>query len=236
MTKFKSIRFCLVWVAIGTASFVSAREVKRVDGVPVYGNLHDIQVADLRNAIKLGDGRGGVSKLEVLNRARIKVYLRPRDRGYIEAGRFAGIEYDGSRSHDWSWGPFNIYDPEVMRAISSADEVFVFPNRTPRQPHRDDRHMRLLSGEARREIVRLLGQERNWFHGHYDGVVIGREPRNIGFLFRRATDVIVLFFEYGGYAEGTINGQYFGDVLEEKQKKQIEDWKRRYAQAELTAK
>jgi hypothetical protein len=226
----------LVGIFLAVVSLAHAREVKRVDGVPVYGNLHDIQVVDLRNAIKLGEGRGGVSKLEVLNHARIKVYLRPRDRGYIEAGRFAGVEYDGSRSHNWSFGPFDVYDPEGLNIIRGADEVFVFPNRTPDEPHRDNKHMRLLSGDARREIVQLLGNERNWFHGFDDFLMLGREPRNIGLLFRRGKDEVVLFLKCDGRAEGTINGQHVENALKEKRRKQIDNWLQRYARPELTAK
>jgi len=36
--------------------------------------------------------------------------------------------------------------------------------------------------------------------------------------------------------EGTIDGQYVENVLEEKQRKQIDNWAQRYAKSELTAK
>lgn len=231
--KFSSTFALLILLGIATAN---AREAMRVDGVPVYGKVHTVERIDLRNAIKQGDGRGGVSKLEVLGPGDIKVYLRPRDRGYILAGRFAGIQADGSRSHFWSFGPFDVYDREGLNIIRGADEVFVFPNLTPSEPYRDNKRMRLLSGEARREIVQLLGNERNWFHGLDDFLMLGREPRNIGLLFRHGKDEVVLFFKYEGRAEGTINGQYVENALQEKQRKQIHNWAQRYAKPELTAK
>ncbi len=231
--KFSSIFALLIFLGIETGN---AREAIRIDGVPVYGKVHTVERIDLRNAIKQGDGRGGVSKLEVLGPADIKVYLRPRDRGYILAGRFSGIKPDGSRSHFWSFGPFDVYDPEGLRIIRGADEVFVFPSLTPKEPHRDKKRMRLLSGESRREIMYLLGNERSWLHGFDDFIMPGPVPGNIGLVFRRGKDEVVIFFKYEGHAEGTLKGQYFEDALEEKQAQQIKNWAQRYAKFELTSK
>jgi hypothetical protein len=224
---------CSVICALIGVATANARETMRVDGVPVYGKVHAVETVDLRNALKIGENRGGVAKLEVLGPADIKVYLRPPDRGYVVAGRFAGIQRDGTRSHDWSWaGPY-MSDPEVSELIRKADDLYIFPLLTPRKPHRDSKRMRLLGGDARREIIRLLSSEQNWCQCTYNIVTIGPEPRNIGLLFRRGADELVLFFESGQFVEGTFKGHYIADVLQSRGK--MEQWARRYAQAELTA-
>ena len=59
----KQIWFVIcVLISVATNLFAIAtanvREAMRVDGVPVYGKEHTVERIDLRNAIKLGDGRG----------------------------------------------------------------------------------------------------------------------------------------------------------------------------------
>jgi hypothetical protein len=217
-------------VAGATLSHTTA--AMRVDGVPIYGRLHDVELVDIRAAIKGGASHGSVFKAEVLGRADINVHLR--NLGYIRFGRFAGIQYDGSRSHDWSFSHPYMYDPEVLSLIRTADEVYVFPVTTPLKPHRDDKHRRSLGGQARHEIIRLLGNEKNWCQCVYDLVIVGPEPTNVGLLFRRGKNELVLFFTRGGYAEGTFNGQYIANPLNNGEK--MNDWSKRFAQAELSVK
>jgi hypothetical protein len=69
-----------------------------------------------------------------------------------------------------------------------------------------------------------------------DRVTIGDEPRNVGFVFRTGRDQLTLFFSSGGRMEGSFKGEHTGGSLEEKQEKQLERWKAKYAQPELAIK
>jgi hypothetical protein len=200
----------IVLVAAG-ATLAHAGDALRVDGVPVYGRVRDVERIDIREAIKVGNSHGHVYKADVLGPADIKVYLR--DLGFIHLGRYAGIQRDGNRSHDWSWSYPSMYDPEVIHLIRTADEVYVFPVATPLKPHRNDKHMRLLTGDARRQVIRLLGNEKNWCHCVFDLVIVEPEPPNVGLGFRRGRNELVLFFTRGGFAEGTFNGHYIANPL-----------------------
>jgi hypothetical protein len=207
------MRALLIPLVVAGVTLAHASDAMRVDGVPVYGRVHDVELVDIRAAIKVGASHGSVFKVEVLGPADINVHLR--NLGYIALRRFAGIQYDGSRSHDWSFSHPYMYDPEVLDLIRRADEVYVFPIATPLKPHRDDKHMRLLVDPARREIMRLLGKERNWYQGHYSLIAIEPEPTNVGLVFRRGKNELVLFFSGEGFAEGSFNGQYVADPLQD---------------------
>lgn len=220
-------------VAVG-ASLAYTSAPMRVDGVPVYGRLHDVELQDIRAAIKVGASHGSIFKVEVLSSSEINVYLR--NLGYINLGRYAGVQYDGSRSHDWSFSHPYMWDPEVLHLIKKADEVYVFPVITPLKPHRDDKRMRLLVGQARRNIIGLLGNERNWYQGHYSLIAIEPEPTNVGFVFRRGKNELVLFFSGDGFAQGSFNGKHVADLLESEPGKEFVKWTRQYAQLELAAK
>jgi hypothetical protein len=215
-----------------STALAHASDALRVDGVSVSGRIRDVERIDIREAIKVGASHGSVFKAEVLGPSDIKVYLR--NLGFIQLGRYAGIQSDGTRSHDWSWSYPSMYDPEVLQLIRTADEVSVFSVTTPLKPHRDDKHMRLLSGDARRQIIRLLGNEKNWCHCVFDLVFVEPEPTNVGLLFRRGRNELMLFFTRGGYAEGTFNGHYIANPLNEG--KRMDDWSSRFAQTELAVK
>ncbi len=224
----------LILLALAGATLAHASDAMRVDGVPVYGRLHDVELIDIREAIKVGASHGTVFKVEVVGPADIKVHLR--NPGYIALGRFAGILPDGSRDHVWSFSHPYMWDPEVLHLIKTASEVYVFPVTTPFKPHRDDKRMRLLVDQARRDIVRLLSKERNWYQGHYSLIAVEPEPTNVGFVFRRGKNELVLFFSGEGFAKGSFNGQYVADPLENEPGKEFVKWSRRYAQIELAAK
>ena len=127
-----------------------------------------------------------------------------------------------------------MYDPEVQHLIRTADEVYIFPVTTPLKPHRNDKHMRLLVGDARQQIVRLLGNAKNWCQCLFDLVVVESEPTNVGLLFRRDRSELVLFFTHGGYAEGTFSGHYIANPLNDGQR--MDNWSARFAQTELAVK
>jgi hypothetical protein len=222
------MRALLVPLLVVGATMAQASDARRVGGVPVYGRSHDVELRDIRSAIKVGASHGTVFKVEVLGPRDIRVHLR--NLGYIHAWRFVD-------DHDWAFGPHPaMWDPDVLRLIKSANEVYVFPVTTPSKPHRDDKHMRLLVGQARRDIVRLLSQERNWYQGHYSLMSVEPEPTNVGLIFRRGRSELVLFFSGEGFAEGSFNGQYVADPLEFKPGKKFVNWSARYAQVELAAK
>jgi hypothetical protein len=127
-----------------------------------------------------------------------------------------------------------MYDPEVLHLIRTADEIYVFPVTTPLKPHRNDKHMRLLVGDARYQIVRLVGNAKNWCQCVFDLVVVEPEPTNVGLLFRRGRSELVLFFTRGGYAEGIFNGHYIANPLNDGQR--MDKWSARFAETELAVK
>lgn len=219
----------LLLVAVASATVVQTSSAMRVDGVPVYGRLHDVELRDIRDAIRVGASHGSVFKVEVLDPRHINVHLR--NLGYIPTWRFA-------HDHDWAFDHPYMWDPEVLHLIKAAREVYVFPVTTPARPHRDDKRMRLLLGPPRRDIVGLLGRERNWYVGQY--TLLGTpKSTTVGLLFRQGKNELVLFFSGEVetiLAEGSFNGQYVADILEQKPGKKFAQWTRRYAQIELAAK
>jgi hypothetical protein len=58
------------------SSLVSASEMARVEGVPVYGRRQLVEPRAIRAAIEDGAHHGDVVKAEVLGRYEIKVHLR----------------------------------------------------------------------------------------------------------------------------------------------------------------
>jgi hypothetical protein len=125
--------------------------------------------------------------------------------------------------------------PDVLRLIRSAETVYVFPVTSPLKPQRDDRHMRLLGPEARKDIVQLLGNEGSWWHGLAAIAIPEPQQTNIGLLFRSGKDEVVLFFN-SETVEGKFREIELGGLLEKKPKAEFEDWKRHYAQPELAFK
>jgi hypothetical protein len=217
-----------------------------VDGVPLYGRVHAVSVADIREAIK-EHGDEPAAQIEVASNSEMHIYYRSRELGWIPAYHRQAAY--GSPKLAWSSGPWlGIRDtPEALQFIRAANEVYVFPVKFTRLrssvhnanwllPHRDDKHLRLLDPQARRELVRLLGQQDSWFQGFDDRISVGGEPTNVGFVFRKGRDELVLFFSSGGMMEGAFKGQHTGGSLEEKQEQQLERWKMKYAQPELAMK
>ena len=125
--------------------------------------------------------------------------------------------------------------PDVLRLIRSAEKVYVFPVTSPLKPQRDDRHMRLLGPQAREGIGQLLGNEASWWHGLAAIAIPEPQPTNIGLRFRSGKDEVVLFFN-SATVEGKFREIELGGLLEDKPKKEFEEWKRRYAQPEVAFK
>jgi hypothetical protein len=125
--------------------------------------------------------------------------------------------------------------PDTLDIIRNADAVYVFPSTSPTKYRRNDAHMRLLGPEARDKLVRLLGDDRNWYHGLLTFGDWPEQAANVGFVFRRGKDELVLFFsEVVIY--GTFRGHRLVGDLEDKVQPQMSHWKRRYASTELQTK
>ena len=165
----------LIGFAVNTSG-VSA-ESMHVDGVVVNGALNALSVADLHEAIIATTSESVLGKpnaLDVVDRSEVHVYYELRDLGWFPFRHVMVVQPDGRRRLEWLQVGRVVWDmPEAMSLIATADEVYVFPLTTPLKPHRDDGHLRLLVGEARQRIMRLLGNEKSWFHGLIDLIEIG---------------------------------------------------------------
>jgi hypothetical protein len=216
---------------------VSSASALQVDGIPVDGNVHTVSVADIRDAIKAV--HGDVSKIRVLKADRMHVFLKPTDLGWIAVRRDPYAKQRTDRKWPgWLCDGRGVDDPQISQFIRTADELYVFPVLTPDEPHRDNKHSRLLDNQVRRMLVRLLTDHRNWYQGAYNMIIVEPEPRNIGLLFRRDRSELVLFFSHSftssaGLIHGNFNGQHIEDMLEDNPGKKMEQWCHRFAQPEL---
>jgi len=207
----------------------------QIDGIRVYGRLQDVTRADIRVAI---DSSGAIKphEIEVVSSREMHAYYKTRELGWTPLEKLPVMQ-PADKKFSWSPNGLSAYAPQVLHAIRTAEEVYVFPVVMPKEPRRDDKHIRSLSPEDRRRIVRLLGREQNWWHGAYHIVVPGTPPTDVGFIFRSKRDELVLFFlEY--LVDGALNGQNvsgsFGNHSGDR--KRLETWKHRYAAAELAVK
>ena len=140
--------------------------------------------------------------------------------------------------------------PEALHLIRTADEVYIMPVTCTTKkhraevkgtylsltPHGDYKRLRLLGADARRKLGRLLGSQSSWFHGFDNTISIGPEPKNVGFIFRRGKDQLVLLCYMRWRFEGTFNGEHTGGSLEEKPSDNLDAWKEQYAKPELATK
>ena len=128
-----------------------------------------------------------------------------------------------------------IESPENLRFMRNTEAVYVFPVTNPSKPRRDDKHLRLLDSKARAQLLQVLADPRNWNTGFFTILQSDNQPTNIGLLFRHQGKELVLFFQWM-----TIQGQFDDKtmigMLEENGRKEIEQWKERYAQQELATK
>jgi len=133
------------------------------------------------------------------------------------------------------------YIPDAMHLIRTADEVYICPvTLTDKDgevtPHGNYKHLRRLDADARRKLGRLLGNERNWFHGSDNRITVGYERRNVGFIFRRGGDELVLLCGLVNSLEGRFNREHTSGDLEDKASEKLDEWKKQYAKSELATK
>jgi hypothetical protein len=226
----------LLLVGIALVGQASAVESTHIDGILVYGKLHDVSIGDMHEAVATAtrDMNGKPAALEVVDRGEMRAYLPLRDMGWLTESRVIVHEADGRVHPGWYLHGLGIRDsPDALRFIRTADEIYVFPITTPRKPHRDDKHLRLLDQEASARLVRLLGDQQDWFLGLDDRIWGDGVPTSLGFLFRKGATELVLFFPFGGQAVGTLDGQHTSGSLEDKLEQKLETWKRQYARSEL---
>ena len=229
-----------------TANVMTAADSIRVNGVPVYGNLRAVTRAGIREAIDESTDKMIPSDpkkprvLEVISRNEMHAYLPEREMGWIPVRLMTKVELNGREHPAWSYGWFGIHDvPEQLLFIRKAEHVYIFPIPAgSKSPHRDNKHLRLLPLGAQRELVQLLGDQKDWFSGSYGGSFsLGPEPRDIGFVFKRGDHELVMFFSAGKFMKGTFDGAHTGGLLDERSDVvgRFDRWKRRYAQSELGA-
>ena len=87
--------------------------------------------------------------------------------------------------------------------------------------------------DASRKLKRLLGRESNWFHGADNTISVDYPRRNVGFIFRRAGDELVLLCGLGSRPGGTYNRAATSGSLEDKPWQMLEEWKKQHAKPEL---
>lgn len=225
-------------IATALASYGSAQTLSQVDSVPVTGQTQAVSETDIRDVIAtVTPDFGKPIRLEVVSSREIHAYVQPPDLGWITVKRVEFHEPDGSIRPGWEDYLQGIGDnPDVLRLINSANDIYVFPVTTPLAPHRDDKDLRLLSGEARRKLVRLLGEKSNWYIGGWDLLFDNNQPTDVGFVFRNGRDELVLFCSPGEIIEGTLNGERIKGMLNEGPGKRLEMWKKEFAKIELAIK
>lgn len=230
------MRTWLALFGIALTGQAAASESIQVDGMLVYGKPHAVSVNDIREAAAASGARKPVA-LEVLSGREIHVYPSG-DLGWRPVCYCEMHEPDGSVHRKWSSEAWDITGtPAIFDFIRTADVVYVFPVATPLEPHRDDKHMRLLGPDARRSIAHLLGNPENWLHGFNDTIRMGAEPANIGLLFRQGKSELVMFFASGDAMQGSFKGESTsGSLFMEDSANPLESWERQYAQPELAPK
>jgi hypothetical protein len=230
------MRVLLTLIGITLASQVAGAESLRVDGVPIQDGLHDLSVSDLHEAIVAFTSTCSErpATLEVISGSEIHARLQNKDLGWIPMRRLwahGPPPYSGNPILQWTAIGRVIWDiPEALRVLGTAEEVYIFPVATPREPHLDDKHLRLLDPEVRGKLERLLSDGRNWFHGFDNRISLGALPAHVGFLFRQGKNELALFFPR---PRGAFNGEHTGGSLEIGVSKEMEEWKQQFAQPEL---
>ena len=231
------MRPLLAVTSILAASTLTAGDSMRVDGVPVHGRVHDVSVADIHEAIAR-HGPDKALELEVISSREMHAYYGSHEQGWTRVRLFPSVPLHNGRHVIWDDDRLRLEVPGILDLIRTANEVYVFPVRTPvEDPHPDYRRRRLLNTDARENIVRLLGDKRNWDQGGGSLTIIkgGKSPSDIGLLFRRGKNELVLLY-LDSWVIGTFNGEHVNGILEhEKQLKLLEVWKHHYAQPELAA-
>ncbi len=219
----------LTAAALAAAAPSSGPATMRVDGIPAYGQVHAVTVADIHGAIASMESVKPVA-VEVIDHDNLRMHLPLKDLGWEPWRRCAN---DKPKEPCWFNGAHVIFDnPKALLAIRTADRVFVFPVADPSRPHRDERTMRLLDAPASARIRALLGDTRNWFHGLDDTIDGGPRKSGVGFMFRNGSSEVVLFFDYQR-AQGTFNGETTDGSLRFEEVRSMEAWEQRFARPEM---
>jgi hypothetical protein len=124
------------------------------------------------------------------------------------------------------------YSP-ALECIKSAQQVYVFPNTNPRNPSRDDKHMRLLDAEARAALIGVLGAKEDWWQGLWSLGVEDRPPTDVGFVLKNGDDELVLFFMDDTFVSGSFNGRPMRGLLSSDSSRKLTAWATRYALTEM---
>jgi len=223
-------------IGIMVACQTANGESVHVDGVLVYGRIHEISTKDIHEAIAdLSISDEKPFALEVISSREIHAY-ESWDLGWNPACYCDVHEPGGSIQREWMFNGMNIVQtsPELFQFIKSTNAIYIFPLPSPDEPRRDDKHLRLLDHEVQQELVHLLGDPKNWVHGGYE--VIGssttKDPPSVGILFRRGSSEVVMFFSSNGeFMHGTFMGKNMSGVLESR--RPLQEWKARHAGPEL---
>lgn len=215
-----------------------------IDGVLVSGLIDDVSVADALQAITAFKGIGlqSLAAATVINRDEIHGYVQNRDLGWFTAKRTTFVWPDRSEHQGWdAYGQGLPGFSAALHCIRDAQQVYIFPVTTPADPHRDDKHLRLLKNPARSQLVNLLGPRQNWLVGFNDLMYPDKEPKSVGFVFRNGKDELILFFVHSDVVVGTFNGEHLSGTLNDliprnsKLAQAWGRWKDQYAQPELRA-
>ncbi|WP_158881057.1 hypothetical protein [Rhodanobacter sp. L36] len=224
----------LIATYVGVAIFGLAIVAKstHVEGALVYGKVKELSANETHEAI-IASGFQSPVAVEVVSSTEVHVYAS-RDLGWRRVRYTEVNEPDGSKHREWESDGLGIPGiPGIFEFISAADVVYVFPNITPLDPHRDDKRSRQLGPEGRRDLVRLLGHEEHWLHGFDNRFGSGKESANVGFLFQRGRSELVLFLSGDGRLQGTFKGEHTGGSLMRDAARALDSWKGKYAQEEL---
>ncbi|HEY1774157.1 MAG TPA: hypothetical protein VGH91_13295 [Gammaproteobacteria bacterium] len=224
----------LVFLAFATPATAGAST--DVDGVEVSGNVQAMPLPDIQSAI--AETRHHIHKLsalEVIDRDVIHAYLGPRDLGWVGVTRTTYHEPDGSTSQGWSVAGLGLPNASgALDCIKDAQQVYVFPNTNPKQPHRDDKHMRLLDPEARAALVGVIGAKEDWWQGLYELGIPDKPDTDVGFVFKTGECELVLFFMDNATVVGTLNGESLKGLLNSSASRKLDKWTGDHALVEMS--
>ena len=222
----------LTTAVLALAAHSSGAAPLRVDGIPVSGQVHAVSVADIRSAIASMESVKPIA-VEVIDHDHLRMHLPLQDLGWEPWRRCANDDPKERGGSCWFNDAHAVFDsPTALQVIRTAEQVFVFPVADPRRPHRDPTAMRSLDAPARAAISAFLGDTRHWFHGLDDTIDPGPKKPGVGFLFRKGSSEVVLFFDYQR-AKGTSNGETTGGSLEFGEVPFMQAWEQRFARSEM---
>jgi hypothetical protein len=239
------MRRLALFAAIAAAQLATAAQLKHVDGVRIFGKIHDLSVRQIRAVIaEATETRWKPPAIEILSSTEVRAYQPERQMGWDRYRLTRWAPPWNDRPPKWTLEGFGVDNtPEALRLIRTADQVYVCPvTFTPSSKaaeftlHGNYKYLRLLGADARRKLGRLLGTKSHWFDGFDNTIMVRPESRNVGFIFRKGRDELVLLC-YGRWrVAGTFNGEHTSASLKEKSSDRLDEWKQEYAKQELAIK